>query len=203
MRHLSLMLACFCVLVAPVRTLGAQTVADTATASFRQGEWGVGFILRSGVNEGGVLRFSTPTRAWVLDGSASYDRQSQSGSQLFADRNDRSWFLSGQFGPRWYHAVTGHVVRYLGLGVSGAYSQTKFSSTPSRSELWSLGAYGEAGMQYMITRYLGLGWRGTVTASRSETKGVEQVAPGVTNTVRAIGYQVRLDAVQLTGTIYF
>ena len=202
MRHVPLMLACGSLLLAPVPSLRAQS-ADTTTASFRQGEWGVGFILRSGVNEGGVLRFSTSTRAWVLDMSATYDRQSQSGSAAFVDRNDRSWYLSGQFGPRWYHAMTGHAVRYLGFGVSGTYSQAKLSSTPSQSDLWSVGAYGEAGMQYMIARYLGLGWRGTVSASRSESKGVEQTGPGVTNTTRAIGYQVRLDAVQLTGTIYF
>src|SRR4051812_23636841 len=115
MRHHPFVLICACALAAPVRSLCAQTIPDTVTASFRQGEWGVGFILRTNVTEAGVLRFSTPTRAWVLDGSASFDWQSLSGSAVLADRRDRSSSVSAQFGPRWYHALSGHVVRYLGF----------------------------------------------------------------------------------------
>lgn len=203
MRYLLLVVACGCVLVASPWALAAQTVADTTTASFRAGEWGIGFILRNNVTDAGLLRFSTPTRAWVLDGSASYERMSQSGSTVFSDRYDRSWSVSGQFGPRWYHAATGHVARYVGIGLSGGYAQSKFSGTASRTELWSAGVYGETGMQYMITRYLGLGWRGTVSTSRTETRSTEVPASGVTNIVQSISYFVGLNAVQLTGTIYF
>lgn len=203
MRQFVLMLACACAVAAPDQSLAGQTITDTTTVSFRQGQWGVGFILRNGVTDGGVLRFSTSTRAWVVDGSASLDRQSQSGSAVFGDQTQRSSSVSAQFGPRWYHAMTGHVARYLGFGISGGYSQAKFSGTSSKADLWSVGAYGETGMQYMIARYLGLGWRGTLSASRSETKNVEETIQGVTTTVHAISYHLGLDAVQLTGTIYF
>ena len=202
MRHPPLILAGFA-LVAATHSLHAQASADTITASYRPGEWGVGFILGNAVTEGGVLRFSTPTRAWVLDGSASIDRQSQSSSTVFGDQTSKSWYLSGQFGPRWYHAMSGHVARYLGLGASAAYGHADFSTSSSHATIWSLGAYGELGMQYMFTRYLGLGWRGTLTASRAETNNKDLSPQGVATTSNATAYHVGLNAVQLTGTIYF
>ena len=202
MRQLSLMLAGAWVLVAAARELPAQAIADTTTASFRPEEWGIGFILGNGVTSAGMLRFSTPSRAWVLDGSASFDRQSQSTSTS-ADETARTVSLSAQFGPRWYRAMSGHVARYVGLGMSGGYARSDFSGTSSHANLWSVGAYGEIGMQYLITRYLGLGWRGALSASRLETSNTALSGQGFIATSKATGYHVGLDAVQLTGTIYF
>lgn len=203
MRRLPLMLACACLLVFASSGLQGQTIADTTTASFHPGEWGVGFILRNSVTDAGVLRFSTPTRAWVLDGNASFDRQSQSGSTVFGDQTARSWSLSAQFGPRWYRAMSGHVARYLGFGLTGGYAWSEFSGTSSHGNLWSAGAYGETGMQYLLTRFLGIGWRGTLSASRVETKNSELTPQGFVSTSNTTGYHLGLDAVQLTGTIYF
>ena len=202
MRKCSLMLAGACVFAVAARDVSAQTIADTTTASFRPGEWGVGFILRNSVTSAGVLRFNTPTHAWVLDGSASFDRQSLS-SSTSGDETERSFSLAAQLGPRWYHAMSGHVARYLGLGVSGGFARSEFAPTESHANNWSVGAYGEAGMQYLITRYLGLGWRGTLSASRVETSASTLMPQGFIATSNATAYRVALDAVQLTGTIYF
>ena len=201
MRQWPIMLACAVVLAAPQRSLRAQATADTTTAAFHQGEWGVGFILRSSVTSAGVLRFSTPTRAWVFDGSVSLDRGSVSGSNISTNQM-RSAYFDGQFGPRWYRAQGGHVARYLGFGVSGAYEYSESSTSSSHGDLWSLGAYGEAGMQYLITRYLGIGWRGTVNASRLQTKNTNTDQGVITKSQSSV-YHVGLDAVQLTGNIYF
>lgn len=203
MRLLSLVLASVCVLGVTDRSLSAQTSADTTTAVFRSGEWGVGFFLGNGVTDAGVLRFSTPTRAWVLDGSASFDRQTQSTSAVFGEQTARSWSVSGQFGPRWYHAMSGHVARFLGLGALASYSRIDFSGSSSHGDNWSLGTYGEAGLQYMLTRYLGLGGRGTLSASRYETNNSEVTPQGSATSSKAEGYHVGVNAVQLTGTIYF
>lgn len=201
MRQLSLMLACALVLVAPRGSLRAQATGDTTTASFHQGQWGVGFILRSSVTSAGVLRFSTPARAWVLDGSVSFDQGSVSGTDLRTNQM-RSTYFNGQFGPRWYHPVSGHVARYVGFGVSGGYAYSQSSATPSHGNLWLVGAYGEAGMQYLITRYLGIGWRGTVSASRLEANNTD-TSTGFVSRSQSTVYHVGLDAVQLTASIYF
>jgi hypothetical protein len=203
MRQRSLMLVGACVLTAvAARDVSAQTIADTTTVAFRPGEWGAGFILRNNVTSAGLLRFNTPTHAWVLDGSASFDRGSQS-SSTSGDQTERSYNLAAQLGPRWYHAMSGHVARYLGLGVSGGYARSEFAPTESHVSNWSIGGYGEAGMQYLITRYLGLGWRGTINASRVETNSSQLTPQGFLVSANAVGYHVGLDAVQLTGTIYF
>jgi hypothetical protein len=202
MRKRSLMLAGACILAAATRAVSAQTIADTTTVSFRPGEWGMGFLLRNNFTSAGVLRFSTPTQAWVLDGTASFDRQALS-SSVSGDETVRTANLSADLGPRWYHAMSGHVTRYLGLGVSGGYGRSEFASTSSHANSWSMGAYGEAGMQYMITRYLGLGWRGTLSATRSETNQSAPTGHGFIVRSSAVGYHVALDAVQLTGTLYF
>ena len=202
MRQCSLMLVGACVLAVAAREVAAQKIADTTTASFRPGEWGIGFILRDNFTAAGILRFSTPTRAWVLDGTASLKRQSQS-SSVSGDETARSIDLSAQLGPRWYHAMNGHAASYLGLGASSGYGRSDFPSMSSHATNWSVGAYGEAGMQYLITRYLGLGWRGTISASRVETNSSQLTPQGSRLTANAVGYHVGLDAVQITGTIYF
>jgi hypothetical protein len=204
MCRVPLVLVCACVLLAHSRSLAAQATADTTTASFRQAEWGVGFLLRNNVTDAGILRFSTPTRALVLDGSGSFDRTSQIGAGVFGtDQTAQSTSVSAQLGPRWYHAITGHVARYLGFGVSGAYEHSQLSDTPNHTNVWSMGAYGEIGMQYLITRYLGLGWRGTISATRYDANTTAATTQGVTSRQEATSYHLGLDAVQLTGTIYF
>ena len=202
MRQRSLIFVGTCVLVVAARAVSAQSIADTTTVSFRPGEWGMGFLLRNNFTSAGVLRFSTPTRAWVVDGTASFDRQSLS-SSVSGDETVRTANLGAELGPRWYHAMSGHVANYLGAGLSGSYGRTDFASTSSRSNSWSMGAYGEAGMQYLITRYLGLGWRGTLSASRSEITQSALTGQGFIVRSSTVGYHVALDAVQLTGTIYF
>ena len=189
MRKRSLMLAAVCVLAPAAREVSAQTSGDTTTVSFHAAEWGVGFILQNNVNSAGVLRFSTPTRAWVLDGSASFDRQSQS-SSVSGNETARVTNLNAQLGPRWYHAMSGHVTRYLGLGVSGAYGRSELASTSAHASDWGMGAYGEAGMQYLITRYLGLGWRGTLSASRFETNNSQLTPQGFIITANTVGYHL-------------
>ena len=202
MRHAFLMLASTCVCAAAIRPLHAQASSDT-TASFRAGQWGMGFILRNNFTAAGVLRFSTPTRAWVLDGSASFDQQSQSQSTVFGEQTLRNWNLSADFGPRWYHAMSAHATGYAGFGMLAGYGGTNDSESSNHASIWSVGAYGEAGMQYMLTRYLGLGWRGTLSASRNDATSTNMTPQGFIATAKATGYHVALDAVQLTGTIYF
>lgn len=202
MRHMSFAVVYALGVLASAHSLSAQATGDTTTASFRKGEWGVGFTFQQTVTEAGVLRFSTPTRAWVFDASASINGQSSTGGNA-GDQTSRSIDIGGRFGPRWYHAVTGHVARTLGFGVSGSYSSNHLTTGSGQSTFWSAGGYGEVGMQYMVRRYLGLGWRGSVTAWRGESNTSQQTLPGLTASQRYINYRVGLDPVQITGAFYF
>ena len=201
MSRLLLILVCTCLVLAPAIVLSAQAAPDT-TNVFHPGAWGIGFVVRNSVTEAGLLRFSTPTRAWVLDGTVSINTQKESGTGI-GDQTQETSTLNAQLGPRFYHALNARASRYLGIGLSGGYAHSKFTGNSSHNDIWSIGAYGELGMQYMITRYLGIGWRGTLSGSRSETNSTEENAQGGTATQQATAYHLGLDAVQLTGTIYF
>lgn len=191
-----LVLLCACVIVAsPLR---AQTTGDS-TATFRPGQWGVEFLPGSEITEAGVLRFATRTRAWVLDGSASLGWQDVSPKSTVGG-NSNSHFISARLGPRWYHAVSANVVRFAGLGISASYARAEFAASSSRSQLWSAGAFGELGMQYMLTRHFSLGFRASLLAQRSEFRSTIALDNSILQTT---SYELAIRPVQITGNIYF
>jgi hypothetical protein len=151
-----------------------------------------------------VLRFSTPTRAWVLDGSATFDRQHASGTDASeTDVTLQSASVIARFGPRWYHAEYERVVRFVGLGVTGGYSNASGSAPgSSRLEYWSVGGYGELGLQYLFTRHLGLGGRADLVGWWTSNHSTQVVSGGST-TEHLTTYHVGLEPVQIIGTFYF
>ena len=185
---------------APTTPLRAQAV-DSTNAAFRKGEWGVGLVQGRSLSEAGVLRFATPTRAWVLDGSATLDRTVQQSAGPFgADINGQTDIITAQLGPRWYHAASSHLARFMGIGISGSYAHAQFPGASNRENLWSAGVYGEIGVQYMFTRHLGLGWRGNLLATRTEDHVMfADGSPDQQTTM----YHLVLEPVQVMGTVYF
>lgn len=196
MHRIHLILMSACVLVS--HSVYAQAVADSA--AFHRGQWGVEFLPSTSISEAGVLRFNTPTRAWVLDGSAGFDRETASGGSLPGDQTSQSLNVNARLGPRWYHTANERVLRFLGLGVTGGYASAR-QTIGSKADYWSAGAYGELGLQYLFTRHLGLGGRATLTGSRSSQQFVPNGQGGTTQRVRI--YHVGLQPLQIIGTFYF
>lgn len=197
MRHVPVPLVCASILLA--RSASAQITGDTARVKFHPGQWGVEFIPNRDANTIGVLRFATPTRAWVLDGSANLDWITLPGAGDFGkDATGHSMSVSATFGPRWYHAAGARVVGFGGWGITGSYSRAQGPQNPTRYELWSAGAYGELGMQYLLTPHLSVGGRGTLQASRIDNHSSSDTA-----STRQIGYHLGAGGLQVTGTIYF
>jgi hypothetical protein len=194
MRRIHLALASACVLVA--QPLSAQPTTDTA--SFRRGQWAVEFIPNRDFAEAGVLRFSTPSRAWVLDGSASFIDQAITNSSA-PDESSRSGSVSARLGPRWYHSEYDRVVRFVGLGLTGSYAAGSQSGPNTFSQdLWSVGVYGELGLQYLFTRHLGLGVRGELVASRDSDHST-----GNNGAARLTTDRVAVAPLQIIGAFYF
>jgi hypothetical protein len=160
----------------------------------------VGFVLSNLVTEAGVLHFFTPTRAWVLDGSFNLDRSVLSGNTFSGtDETSTSGEITALTGPRWYHAMSARVVRFAGFGISGTYARSHFAQNAD-NDLWSIGAYGELGMQYMFTHGLSLGWRGNLSATRTSEHATQQAS---SQSQRATMYHLGLQPVQIIGTFYF
>jgi hypothetical protein len=152
--------------------------------------------------EGGVLRFATPTHAWVLDGAASLDRRTAADAAPFGeDVTTNSSSVTVLFGPRWYRATSSHLARFLGLGVAGSYGHSASPTNSYREDIWSAGAYGEIGVQYMFTPHLGFGWRATLTGSRTQDRVTQTV--GTPLIQRVTYYHLAVEPVQVSGTVYF
>jgi len=202
MRRLYFILMSLCALVVHPHPLHAQVTTDTA--GFRAGEWGVGLVQGRAPTEGGVFRFSTPTRAWVLDGWAVYDRQVFPGAGIFGtDQSTQTLTMNASIGPRWYRNASGRLVRFVGAGVLAGYSGIHSSENPGHATIWSAGGYGEVGVLYMFSRHFGLGWRGTVLGSRSEDHQTQDNGAGGTITQQSTHYEVSVQPVQVMGTIHF
>lgn len=202
MQRIAFVLVCASVVAA--HPLRAQISADTSYVGFHAGQWGIAFLPSTSLSEAGVLRFSTPTRAWVLDGSASFDQTILPGSGLFGtDQSTQAINVNALLGPRWYKAMSARLVRFVGLGISAGYANTHASSNPNRFKNWSAGAYGEVGLQYMFVRHFGLGLREILAATRSDASSTQETGTGTTTTQQSINYHVALQPVQLAGTVFF
>lgn len=198
MRRISLVLACVGVMAG--HALRAQTAGDSTTAIFRPGQWGLEFLPGTTFSEAGVLRFVTPARAWVLDGSANVDWNNTSSGFAGSNGSGQLTIISARLGPRWYRAVGAQAARFVGLGVSGSYGRSRNTAgTTLRTQSWAAGAYGEIGMQYMLTRHIGLGGRGSVLGSHIDDRATN-VSSNITQ--RTTDFHLGF-ALQVTGTIYF
>ena len=189
-----------CVGLTLATSLHAQSPSDSTATDFHPGQWGVQAIVANGVSEAGALRFATPSRAWVLDGSMSLDRQTSSGTQSTQGRSVVGAALS--VGSRWYHTPA-RLVRFLGLGLTGAYSLENYGANSPKTTYWSAGAYGEAGVVYMITPHIGLGSRAALTLVRTNmTTDLGAPFQGTLAT-RVVDYRLNFYPVQVLATIYF
>ena len=156
------------------------------------------FIPGTSFSTVGVLRFSTLTRAWVLDASANYSHQTATATAV-PDQSANSVGLSARLGPRWYHAEYERVVRFVGVGITGSYfGNSQTANSADRGESWSAGVYGELGLQYLFTPHLALGVRGSVLASRYSNYNTQN---GTTS--RLTSYSLSLGSPQVIGAFYF
>lgn len=141
-------------------------VVAPATTPFRAGQWGGEIALFSGLGSLGLLRFTTPTNAWLVDGAfgggvastSSSDSRTRTGGNLYAR-------VRG--GPRRYRrlgdaaqtpAEPARALGFAGFGaiVSASWSGSSAPGSP-RFHAAGLGAFVEAGGTAMVTTYLGLG----------------------------------------------
>ncbi|MCC6245836.1 MAG: hypothetical protein IT353_23590 [Gemmatimonadaceae bacterium] len=202
---------CAAIFAAP---LAAQ---QSDSLPFRAGQWGAEFSAAnfSGV---GVLRFSNPRRAWLMDLQGSVTRQSGSSERMTnADVSTDSETAQFRLGRRAYKPLVSRVVRYVGGGLSARYASfdqypTPFSVspplvyTPTRSQ-FEAGLFAEVGAQWMITPNLGLGaaWSADVHVGRAETSSLtlySGLPPSNTkSTVNTIS--ASLGALAIRGSIFF
>src|SRR4051794_23202348 len=132
-------------------TMHAQQTADPVMP--RVGSWGAEAVVGTGLGAN-VLRFSSPTAAWLAGLTFNVSRQTDNLSVFPGGTDQSGWFgfADARLGRRWWRGERGERLRPLtGLGVLGGLS----SNTGFQS--WNAGGYGELGATYFFTPHLSLG----------------------------------------------
>lgn len=153
-------------------TSSAQTPDTSATATapadargtlpFRKNQWGAEVTLFTGVDIG-VLRFTAPNRAWVLNVAVS-GHVSRSTGPDGQTRRSRGASARARVGRRGYRALLARTgsssARAAAFGtVGGSVSGSRLDgNSPWEARFWSagLGVFAEAGASAFVTDYLAL-----------------------------------------------
>jgi hypothetical protein len=195
----------FILLGAFAGTVGAQT---TDSLIPRGGTWGAEFTpLFSG---GALLRFASPTRAWLAGLDFSTSNRDQSPAPNAAGGYRLSNFR-GQIGHRWYRATSGgeraaHLRVIYGLGVIGTIAETAHDGTQDYRQ-WSAGGYGELGAAWFFTRHVSLGavsqLIGTNGRERSTVTTIQPDLTRIQERVTVDTWGVGASAVRVVAAVYF
>jgi hypothetical protein len=146
-------------------TLQAQDAVRSDTTPFRRGQWAAQFGGGFSLVTLGVLRFSSPRSAWVLDARVSGGHGHS--ESTFADSTGDTTFTSFnsnagvtfRAGRRFLRTARQAVVTFFGFGVLGGFSHDASGSGRSVGESngWSAGAFGELGGMYLVDDNFGVG----------------------------------------------
>jgi hypothetical protein len=159
----------------------AQDASATDTTPFHRRQWAAQFS--GGVNLAtlGALRFTSPTRAWLVDftftgGHAhSTDRLSDTSVVLnFTSQAN----VALRLGRRFYQGRGRSVVSFQTLGVLGGFvhncggsqGSSPFSGS-SCNNGWTAGGFGELGAAYLITPRFSIGGAATVSFDYERATG--------------------------------
>src|SRR5258705_3326299 len=145
--------------------LHAQDGPPPDSLPFRRGQWAAQFGGGARFVTLGVLRFSSPRSAWVLDARVSGGHGHF--EAIFTDSTGDTTITSFnsvasvtfRVGRRFLRTARGAVVTFYGLGVLGGFSHDASGNGRSAQEShgWHAGAFGELGGTYLVTDTFGIG----------------------------------------------
>ena len=191
-RSLRLVLAATSIVAAT--PLAAQDAAQE-TSPFRDGQWGVQFLMGSSFSSLGALLFTSPRAAWTLDVRAEV-------SQFDSDDSTLT-FLSGaaqvetRIGRRSYIGRPRSIASFVGGGVLLAYSNFSVQ-TPvgeQHDDTFGAGVFAEIGASWLVTRSLGLG------ATADANVGFQQRK--ITGADKVSGYGFSVGNIAIVASLYF
>ena len=166
---------------------------------FHRGQWGTEFTIGSGFAAAGVLRFSTPSRAVLLDVGAGYSHSSSTiGSSTIGPYSaiGDDVDLNLRLGTRSYRSIGRDLYRIVTLGASVNYQWETLRQDSTRTTLHVIGGgvFADIGATWLVTPHLGLGARFGAAAGYSHTN-----APNSNGT----RFWVSIGNVALAGQLYF
>ncbi len=201
----SRLLVCTMLALWPALASAQDSVPDTTP--FHAHQWAAQFGGGAGFASLGALRFTAPTRAWLVDfrftGGHSHSRHYVQDT-LVGDGYTSNANLDVRVGRRFYQGRGKSVVSFQTIGVLGGYAHAcSVIEQPavggSCANGWTAGAYGELGGAYLITRRFSIGGTATVAFSYQRTTG--RASGGQLD--KRWSYSGSIEGLALAATVYF
>jgi hypothetical protein len=192
----------------------------TDSLPFRKGQWAAQFTASSDHRNAGIIRFRSPSSAWILtaavaattgggDGQASvpYDTTLRR-----TDNDIETIGFSGRAGRRRYRSLTRQAVSFTSAGLLGGVARGHRTDSgggydqKTRTMQWNAGLFGELGAAFLIVPNVSLGVIGSVDArfSRSRVTDIHtQNEFRYTNSTNSDSFNVSTEILSAVLTVYF
>ncbi len=163
---------CAAIFVLPLSLFGQDSTAKGNATPFHKGQWAAQFQAGTAFGSLGFIKFRSPTRALVLDlhisGSHSETMVTDSSGTRFGGLQSNAT-TQLRFGWRRYSGdgAAAKVVSHHSFGALAGFEHDVGAgpSGSSRTNRWTVGAFGDVGGTYLVTSRLGIGALATATLS--------------------------------------
>lgn len=175
-RFISLLSLC----VVPLCASAQEATSDTSP--FHGGQWAMQFGGSANLFSLGVLRFTSPRGAWLLDVASdatfldATETDNFGGPAVSADQQLLS--VNVRLGRRFYQAPRHRVVSFQTIAIEGGLSDQMFDVNGGnvRQTVTSYGLHGELGGAYMLTGGVSVGGTANISVGRFNLKQHDPVS---------------------------
>ena len=161
---LRLLVAAGAALLASAAPVGAQSAQPASGLVFRPGQWGAEFGVTANFPSVGVMRFHSDRSAFLVSLDMSYLTYEDTFEPPFSGPSESSENTQRDVtilaGLRQYRPLVERAAAFTTFGaLAGSFSETSKSETAPNEELsgWQVGAFGELGGTWLLSRNMGLG----------------------------------------------
>jgi hypothetical protein len=161
---------------------------------FHRGQWGAEFSIVNGFFGVGALRFSSPTRALLMNISTDYSHRSGSGTAPSTTGTG----VALDLGMRAHHSFGRRLYRLTTFGVFLGYGRQTISTNNTKAETIGVGPFADLGATWLVTPHLGIGARWRASISYTHATVTDASTSATANQV-----QISLGHIQLAGQLYF
>lgn len=187
----------------------ACMAAQDATApEFHAGQWALQFGGNLDLATFGIMRFSGPRSALVLnlDVAGQFLKGTLTQSSVgISDANDHVFFLRASIGRQTYHPIRSKVRAFHGIGLTGGYLDERRTfgiGVTQKSKAWFGGLLGQAGGAYWLSSNISLGGTASLSATYTHNETTQE-AGGGTSELKQHGMVISGVDVALVLGIYF
>jgi hypothetical protein len=186
----------------------ASMAAQDSAPEFHAGQWALQFGGNLDLATFGIMRFSGPRSALVLnvDVAGQFLKGTLTQSSVgVSDANDHVFFLRASIGRQAYHPIRAKVRAFHSIGLTGGYLDERRTfgiGVTQKSTAWFGGLLGQAGGAYWLSSSISLGGTASLSATYTHSQ-TTQAAGGGTSELKQHGIVISGVDVALVLGIYF